>query len=136
MADQVQSAQRNETHAGSCCGGHAEKKEPPLVAFTEKAQEEVKKLFAQDASAKGLGVRIGVAGGGCSGFSYRFGFDQKRPGDHVVQVDGFECFLDVKSAIYLKGVTVDYQGGLSGKGFVFQNPNAKGHCGCGDSFTV
>ncbi|MBI4615301.1 MAG: iron-sulfur cluster assembly accessory protein [Planctomycetes bacterium] len=136
MAEQTQNVAKVGTQGGSSCCGTASHEEPPLVAFTEKAQQEIKNLYAQDATNQGLGVRIAVAGGGCSGFSYRFGFDQKRTGDHVIAVDGFECYLDIKSAIYLKGVTVDFQSGLSGKGFVFQNPNAKGHCGCGESFTV
>ena len=108
----------------------------PLVGFTDRAIEQVRGIFAGDESKKGLGIRLGVIGGGCSGFSYRFDFSESAEGDHVLDMGPFEVYIDLKSAIYLKGVTVDYEGGLTGKGFIFQNPNASNTCGCGESFGV
>jgi len=106
-----------------------------VVALTPNAQEEVRRLIAADGKP-GLGLRLGVKGGGCSGFSYRLEFDQKKEGDTVIPSEGFSVFLDRKSLIYLRGITLDYQKGLQGKGFVFHNPNASNTCGCGESFSV
>jgi iron-sulfur cluster assembly protein len=75
-------------------------------------------------------------GGGCSGLSYEMEFDQERTNDNVLEFDGFRVLLDPKSAIYLKGVTLDFQDVRKGKGFVFRNPNATNTCGCGESFSL
>lgn len=107
-----------------------------IVTFTVAAQREVAKIIANDPTKKGMGLRLGVKGGGCSGFSYHFDFDTKRENDHVLSFGDFEAYIDLKSAIYLKGLMVDFQGGLSGKGFVFRNPNATNTCGCGESFSI
>ncbi|HYG73432.1 MAG TPA: iron-sulfur cluster assembly accessory protein [Planctomycetota bacterium] len=106
-----------------------------LVALTENAQTEVRRLIAEQ-NKPGIGLRLGVKGGGCSGFSYKLEFDQKKEGDVVVPVSDFNVFLDRKSTIYLRGITLDFQKGLQGKGFVFNNPNATNTCGCGESFSV
>ena len=82
------------------------------------------------------GVRLGVKGGGCSGFSYVLEFDNPREGDHILEQGGIRFFMDRKSSIYLKGIMLDYRSGLKGKGFIFQNPNAASTCGCGESFSV
>ena len=107
-----------------------------LVEITERAQREICGIFAAESPGEGRGLRLGVVGGGCSGFSYSMDFSDRRGADHVVAYDGFEVLLDPKSAIYLKGVTLDYQDGLQGKGFHFKNPNATNTCGCGESFSV
>ena len=106
-----------------------------IVALTLAAQEEVKRLLAAD-HKPGTGLRLGVKGGGCSGLSYRLEFDSKKEGDLVVPYAGFNVFLDRKSTIYLRGISLDHQKGLSGKGFVFHNPNASNTCGCGESFSI
>jgi iron-sulfur cluster assembly protein len=106
-----------------------------LVTATEPALTELRRLMAQDASAP-EGVRLGVKGGGCSGLSYVLEFSKPREGDNVFEQDGVKFFLDRKSAIYLKGIVLDYKEGLQGKGFAFQNPNASSTCGCGESFSV
>lgn len=106
-----------------------------FVAITPVAAEEVKKLVAQE-NKPGIGLRLGVKGGGCSGLSYDLGFTPKDDGDTVIDHEGFQVFMDPKSLIYLKGMELDYQGGLQGKGFVFVNPNAKSTCGCGESFSL
>lgn len=106
-----------------------------VVTLTPAAQAEVKRLL--DAEHKqGAGLRLGVKGGGCSGLSYKLDFDQMKEGDLVISFPGFQVYLDRKSTIYLRGVLLDHQEGLSGRGFVFHNPNASNTCGCGESFSV
>lgn len=99
------------------------------------AREEVKKLVAAENNSE-IGLRLGVKGGGCSGLSYELQFTPAEKGDTVVEQEGFKIFMDAKSLIYLKGMLLDYQGGLQGKGFVFVNPNATSTCGCGESFSI
>ena len=106
----------------------------PLVVVTEAAAEEVKKLLANEPDKSGL--RLEVRGGGCSGMSYGLSFDNPQEKDHVVEQSGVKVFVDPKSAIYLKGTMLDFQGGLDGRGFTIKNPQAKGSCGCGQSFSV
>lgn len=106
-----------------------------FVKITPKAGEEVKKLIAAE-NKPGIGLRLAVKGGGCSGLSYDLQFTPEDEGDTVIEHDGFKVFMDRKSMIYLKGMQLDFQGGLQGKGFVFTNPNATQTCGCGESFSV
>lgn len=107
----------------------------PVVTLTPSAQEEVRRLI-QAENKPGVGLRLSVKGGGCSGFSYKLEFDQKNEGDIVIHCGDFNVNLDRKSTIYLRGITLDHQKGLAGKGFVFHNPNASNSCGCGESFSV
>jgi len=107
----------------------------PLVTITEAAIAELRNLAETEGVGKD-GVRLGVKGGGCSGFSYVLEFDLQRDGDNIIEEGGLRFFLDRKSAIYLKGIVLDYRSGLKGKGFSFQNPNAASTCGCGESFSV
>ena len=108
----------------------------PLVTLTESAQVEVKRLIVEQGDKPGVGLRLRVVGGGCSGFSYKLEFDAKKDGDIVVPYEQFNVYLDRKSTVYLRGISLDFQKGLSGKGFVFSNPNATNTCGCGESFSV
>ena len=105
-----------------------------LVTLTESAVSKVKELLQEEETGKGL--RLGVKGGGCSGFSYSTTFDFEKERDNIIELDEFKVYLDPKSTIYLKGIELDYQDGLEGKGFVFQNPNASNTCGCGESFSI
>ncbi|NNF06119.1 MAG: iron-sulfur cluster assembly accessory protein [Candidatus Eisenbacteria bacterium] len=106
------------------------------ILMTEVARTEVKRLL-EEKNQDGLGLRLGVAGGGCSGLTYKLDFTLQEPGDNVLEAEeGFRIFVDPKSLLYLKNMQVDYQGGLNGKGFVFNNPNAQNTCGCGESFSV
>lgn len=108
---------------------------PPLVSLTAKAVEMVKQAMAQENLA-GHGIRVGVVGGGCSGFQYSMDFEkQARDGDLVLEQDGFKVFVDPMSSMYLQGVTIDYVQGLQGAGFKFNNPSARNTCGCGASFS-
>lgn len=105
------------------------------IDVTPKAVSKIREIFASN-NVKG-GLRLGVLGGGCSGLSYQFKFDAKeRPKDCVLTFDDVRIFIDPKSLIYLKGMTLDYKETLMQSGFAFDNPNAKKACGCGTSFTA
>jgi iron-sulfur cluster assembly accessory protein len=107
-----------------------------IVNLTEAARREVRRLLAEE-HQEGLGLRLAVKGGGCSGLSYKVEFTRPEPGDNVKEFpEGFRVYVDPKSLLYLKGMVVDHEGGVSGKGFVFKNPNAQNTCGCGESFSV
>jgi len=105
-----------------------------VVELTECARVEVRRLLAEQPA--GTGLRLGIKGGGCSGLSYLLEFTERRDGDTVLSFGDFSVYLDRKSTIYLSGTVLDHQGGLHGKGFVFQNPMAANTCGCGESFSL
>jgi len=109
---------------------------PELVTVTQRAVEEIRGIFEREQPSTGVGLRLGVVGGGCSGLSYEMEFSERGTNDNVLDFDGFEVLLDPKSTIYLKDVTLDFEDGLKGKGFIFKNPNAGNTCGCGESFSV
>ena len=93
--------------------------------------------MAENNIADDYDLRIGVKGGGCSGLTYTLGFDnEQKTGDKIIERDGVKMRVDWKSILYLAGTEIDYTDGLNGKGFVFNNPNAKKTCGCGSSFGV
>jgi len=111
------------------------------IKLTERAASELKSLMAKEVESSNMSanavLRLMVVGGGCSGFSYRMGFDEDvKPEDKVEDVGGVKVAVDEKSYLYLNGTEVDYQDGLMGRGFVFHNPNSQGSCGCGSSFSV
>lgn len=109
-----------------------------MIQVTEKAAKEIKRLIAQDTESQGSHLRVMVSGGGCSGMSYKLGFEKTQPAasDKVFENEGFKLIIDPKSYLYLTGTVLDFSDGLNGTGFVFQNPNAKRTCGCGSSFSV
>jgi len=108
-----------------------------IIQITEASAKQIQKIRVNDNIAEGQFLRVSVVGGGCSGFSYKLSFDeQKREDDIVVAEHGVQLYVDAKSALYLSGTTLDYSGGLNGKGFEFTNPNAVRTCGCGSSFAV
>jgi iron-sulfur cluster insertion protein len=105
------------------------------LTLTPKAVEMVKDAMSRENLA-GYGIRIGVVGGGCSGFQYSMDFENaEKDGDSVYEQGGIKLFVDPMSSMYLHGVTVDYVVGLQGAGFKFTNPNARNTCGCGSSFS-
>lgn len=107
------------------------------ITISDRAALEIKRVMAENSVPETSGLRVGVKGGGCSGFSYMLGFDESsRESDRVMESNGVRVFIDEKSLPYLSGVTLDYQDGLSGKGFTFDNPNATRSCGCGHSFSA
>lgn len=107
------------------------------ILLTEKAIGEVKKIMAENSIPADYVLRIGVKGGGCSGLTYTLGFDAElKDNDKILMYGDVKVAVDWKSILYLTGTTVDYTDGLTGKGFVFNNPSAKKTCGCGSSFGV
>ena len=107
--------------------------ETAAVQVTPKAIQKIKQTFEREGVFGGL--RLGILGGGCSGLSYQFKFELKpRERDQIFEFDGVQIFIDPKSLIYLRGLTLDYQESLMQSGFVFDNPNASKSCGCGTSF--
>lgn len=107
------------------------------IKVTAKALGEIKKIKEQNNIPLGYGLRMGVKGGGCSGFSYSLGFDANpRDNDRILEVEDVKIFVDPKSLFYLMGVEVNFADGLNGRGFTFNNPNASKTCGCGSSFGV
>ena len=106
-----------------------------MLTLTPTAVEKVKSILAERGEEGGL--RIAVVGGGCSGFQYQMTLDrQANPDDKIIEQDGLKVFVDTRSLLYLNGARVDYVDGLTGSGFKFENPNAKGSCGCGESFNA
>ena len=108
------------------------------ITLTEKAATEVKKIIVEQKLEDDIVLRVGVAGGGCSGFSYSLGFDKAydEEADSKFECHGIPVVVDKKSALYLDGTTVDYYDGIEKRGFTFENPNATKSCGCGSSFQV
>jgi iron-sulfur cluster assembly accessory protein len=107
------------------------------VLLTAKAAEMVKHTREQEGFTETHGLRVAVRGGGCSGFEYALDFDNEpRDNDWVYEQHGLTLYVDAISARYLEGTTIDYVMGMAGAGFKFNNPKARGSCGCGSSFTV
>lgn len=107
-----------------------------IISITDKALEQIK-VISQAENADGTkSLRLAVTGGGCSGLSYKIEFSEKKEKDNVLDFNGIKVVIDPKSVIYLKGIQLDFKDGLNGKGFSFDNPNAKNTCGCGESFSI
>lgn len=107
-----------------------------MIQLTESAAEKVRELIQKRPSPT-EGLRVGVRGGGCSGFTYFLEFaESANKGDREVDSHGVTLFVDPKSYLYLMGTEIDYVDSLAGAGFKFQNPNARRTCGCGESFSV
>jgi iron-sulfur cluster assembly accessory protein len=108
----------------------------PDVQLTPTAIDMVRKMRAKEGLGAEHGMRIGVVGGGCSGFQYSLKFDTKQEGDRVTDFDGVLVLVDEISLPYIAGTTLDYVEGLHGAGFRFDNPRASRTCGCGSSFSA
>lgn len=110
--------------------------EQTLISITDKAIEQIKSIASTDNPDGTKGLRLSVIGGGCSGLSYKIEFSEPKEKDNILEFSGVKVLVDPKSLIYLKGIVLDFKDGLNGKGFIFENPNAKNTCGCGESFSL
>ena len=109
------------------------------ILLTEKAAAEVREIIrGQQLPEDKTRLRVGVKGGGCSGFSYMLDLTEEPAGeaDEVLESHGVKILCDMKSYLYLNGVEIDFKDEVMGRGFVFKNPNATASCGCGSSFSV
>ena len=106
------------------------------LTLTENAAIEVKKIISEQNLGEGVSLRVGVTGGGCSGFSYALGFDKAFDAtkDSKYEQHGVSIVVDKKSSLFLDGTKVDFYSGVEKRGFTFDNPNAVKTCGCGSSF--
>jgi iron-sulfur cluster assembly protein len=108
-----------------------------MVNLTEIAAEKVREFMnGQSAESAAVGLRVGVRGGGCSGFQYALALDEKRDDDHVFDSSGIRVLVDPASLRYVEGSTVDFTESFMGSGFEVSNPNVVSSCGCGSSFRV
>jgi len=107
-----------------------------VITVTERAAKEVQRVKDEQKLEDGMFLRIGVAGGGCSGFNYTLGFDNNFDAklDAKYSFHGVDVVVDKKSSLYLDGTTVDWYESIERRGFTFDNPNAVKTCGCGNSF--
>ena len=109
-----------------------------MIKVSDTAKQKAIQLMTEDGFNPAEDyVRVGVKSGGCSGLEYILKFDnQKTDTDQIFEDNGIKIVVDKKSILYLAGTTLEYSGGLNGKGFVFKNPNAARTCGCGESFSL
>lgn len=108
-----------------------------MIKVSDNAKNQVKKLIKMDEMPADSFVRVGVKSGGCSGLSYDLSFDtEMKDNDQLFEDNEVKVVVEKKSLLYLVGTVLEYEGGLNGKGFSFNNPNASRTCGCGESFAV
>jgi len=106
------------------------------ITLTTGAVNHLKRIMSEQSIPEGHGLRVGVKGGGCSGFSYVLGFDKQKEKDDIFTIEGLKVYMEKAHAIYLLGIEIDWVEGLNNRGFSFNNPNAKESCGCGTSFSA
>ena len=108
-----------------------------MVSVTETAKKKIFSLLEEEGMGQDAYVKVGVSSGGCSGLSYKLDFTKdESEGDKLIEDNGVKILIDKKSLLYLVGTVLDFSGGLNGKGFTFNNPNATRTCGCGESFAI
>ncbi|WP_026315460.1 HesB/IscA family protein [Riemerella columbina] len=109
-----------------------------MIKVSDQAKSKAIQLMTEDGFNPDTDyIRVGVKSGGCSGLEYVLKFDnQKNDTDQIFEDNGIKILVDKKSILYLAGTTLEYSGGLNGKGFIFNNPNAARTCGCGESFSL
>lgn len=108
-----------------------------MLFVADSAKKQITEIMQDGAIPQDHFVRVSVTSGGCSGLSYKMDFDNEtRPNDQVFEDNGVKVVTDLKSFLYLCNTTLEFSGGLNGKGFYFNNPNAARTCGCGESFAV
>lgn len=107
-----------------------------MISISDSAAQQIQLLLQREQKPDNF-LRVSVKEGGCSGFSYQLDFDKiKKDKDKTFKSNGVQLVVDAKSLLYLMGMTLNFDGGLNGKGFTFSNPNASKTCGCGFSFNV
>lgn len=106
------------------------------VTLTEDALAQLRQIREQEGIPASYHLRVGVKGGGCSGFTYVLGFDDLQDNDQVFEIGGVSIVMNKAHAIYLLGMEIDFHNGLDNRGFTFNNPNASSTCGCGTSFSA
>jgi len=108
-----------------------------MLFVADSAKNKISELMNGEQIEGNYFVRVSVTSGGCSGLSYQLDFDnESQPNDQVFEDNGIKVVTDLKSFLYLCNTTLEFSGGLDGKGFYFNNPNASRTCGCGESFAV
>lgn len=108
-----------------------------MVYVADSAKEKISELMNSESLSDDFFVRVSVTSGGCSGLSYNMDFDnESKDNDQIFEDNGVKVVTDLKSFLYLCNTTLEFSGGLNGKGFYFNNPNASRTCGCGESFAV
>jgi len=108
-----------------------------MLFVADSAKDKVVELMSGEKLSEDYFVRVSVTSGGCSGLSYKMDFDnEEQPNDQIFEDNGVKVVTDLKSFLYLCNTTLEFSGGLNGKGFYFNNPNAARECGCGESFAV
>ncbi len=106
------------------------------IQLTDGAMHALQEIRVDQKIPDTYGLRVGVKGGGCSGFSYILGFDEPKDDDNLYQINGMKVMMNRAHGIYLVGMEIDYVDGLNNRGFIFNNPNAEETCGCGTSFSA
>lgn len=106
------------------------------INLTDGAVTQLNRIMQEQNVPADHGLRVGVKGGGCSGFSYLLGFDVQKEKDDVFEINGIKVLMEKAHAIYLLGMEIDWVEGLNNRGFSFNNPNATDTCGCGTSFSA
>lgn len=106
------------------------------IVISDAATIQLQRILKEQDIPDTHGLRVGVKGGGCSGFSYILGFDLKKDQDEEYEVNGLKVFMEKSHALYLLGMEIDWVEGLNNRGFTFNNPNATDTCGCGTSFSA
>ena len=107
-----------------------------MVTLSDIAADKVREFMTGQSAQGEVGLRVGVRGGGCSGFQYALALDEQRPDDHVFETGGIRILVDPHSLKYVDGSTVDFTESFMGSGFEVSNPNVVASCGCGSSFRV
>ena len=106
------------------------------ITLTDGAVKELNRIRVEQNLPEDYGLRVGVKGGGCAGFSYILGFDEPKENDDVYTINSMKVYMEKAHAIYLIGIEIDFSTGLNNRGFSFNNPNADETCGCGTSFSA
>lgn len=108
-----------------------------MLFVANSAKDKIQELYSKEGLGADYFIRVSVTSGGCSGLTYNLDFDnENKPNDQVFEDNGVKVVTDLRSFLYLCNTTLEFSGGLSGKGFFFNNPNAARTCGCGESFAV